>query len=72
MNRYYYSQRPVQYQPAQRPAAPRQTVYTLTGLPLAMVYVPFQSWDEPMSDECALREGTAFRELVLPFEGCRK
>lgn len=47
------------------PAAP-QGVFP-AGLSLAMAYVPYQSWEETMPPEQALREGTVFPSLVKPF-----
>lgn len=35
--------------------------------PLAMAYVPFQHWSEVYSEEEALKSGTLFPELNLPF-----
>lgn len=35
--------------------------------PLAMAYVPFQQWSELYSEEEALKSGTLFPELNLPF-----
>ena len=43
------------------PAFPKST-------PLAMAYVPFQSWGDTMSPEDALNCGTLFNDLVYPFE----
>ncbi len=37
--------------------------------PLAMAYVPFQSWGDTMSPEDALDCGTLFSDLVYPFKG---
>ena len=39
---------------------------------LAMVYAPKQCWRELFEPEMALRHGTLFAELVLPFEAGRK
>lgn len=36
---------------------------------LAMAYVPVQQWQELYEPEDALRHGTLFRQLDLPFEG---
>ncbi|MBO5164678.1 MAG: spore coat associated protein CotJA [Ruminococcus sp.] len=36
--------------------------------PLAMAYVPFQSWGDTMSPEEALDCGTLFSDLVFPFQ----
>lgn len=37
--------------------------------PLAMAYVPFQSWEEPYDRETALARGTVFPSLDKPFIG---
>lgn len=39
----------------------------LKQLPLAMAYVPIQSWSEPYSPCRALSRGTLFPLLDLPF-----
>lgn len=36
---------------------------------LAMAYIPNQAWQNLLSPENALMNGTIFRELVFPFEG---
>lgn len=36
-------------------------------LSLAMAYVPYQSWEEPMKASQALDAGTVFPSLVKPF-----
>ena len=43
----------------------------LTGLPLAMAYVPWQSYCNVYPLAQALRNGTVFRELDLEFAGRR-
>ena len=47
------------------PAAP-QGVFP-ARLSLAMGYVPYQTWEEPMAPKDALCAGTAFPSLVMPF-----
>lgn len=37
--------------------------------PLAMAYVPFQTWEEPYDDATAMCEGTIFPQLNQPFWG---
>ncbi len=37
------------------------------GLSLAMAYVPYQSWEETLPPEQALKEGSVFPSLVKPF-----
>ena len=36
-------------------------------LTLAMAYVPYQSWEEPLPEMQALEAGTVFPSLVKPF-----
>ena len=43
----------------------------LDDLPLAMAYVPMQSWGETYDGRKALDSGTIFPELDLPFCGRR-
>lgn len=42
------------------------------GRSLAMVYAPLQSWRNVYDPATALRRGTLFRELDLPFTGGEK
>jgi hypothetical protein len=37
--------------------------------PLAMAYVPFQSWEEPYDLQTSLSRGTIFPSLDKPFIG---
>lgn len=37
--------------------------------PLAMAYVPFQSWEKPYDAYTSLDRGTMFPSLDLPFTG---
>lgn len=37
--------------------------------PLAMAYIPYQSWEEPYAENVALAAGTIFPSLNLPFTG---
>jgi len=41
----------------------------LEGFPLAMVYSPFQEWEHIYEAEEALKRGTIFKKLDLPFYG---
>ena len=41
----------------------------LKGYPLASVYAPLQEFDNIYSLEAALKQGTVFAELDLPFSG---
>lgn len=40
----------------------------LVDHPLAMVYSPYQIWREAYAPDVALKRGTLFSELDLPFE----
>lgn len=40
----------------------------LDGYPLGMVFVPLQRFDNICDLETAMKNGTIFEELVLPFE----
>lgn len=40
---------------------------TQTGLPLAIATVPKQPWEQPYQPEKALKQGTIFPCLDLPF-----
>ena len=42
------------------------------GCPLAMAYVPWQSWETPYEDEVAFEVGTVFPSLNLPFLGGKR
>ncbi len=37
--------------------------------PLAMAYVPFQSWEKPYDSDAGLERGTIFPSLDKPFIG---
>ena len=37
--------------------------------PLAMAYVPFQSWEDTYAENVALARGTIFPSLDMPFLG---
>jgi hypothetical protein len=41
----------------------------LNDHPLAMVYSPYQIWRNAYAPDVALKRGTLFAELDLPFEG---
>lgn len=41
----------------------------IENLPLAMAYVPMQSWKTVYNNDVALNRGTLFPELDLPFTG---
>ena len=43
----------------------------LRELPLAMAYVPWQQWGEMYDTECALKQGTIFKDLNYVFCGVR-
>lgn len=38
-----------------------------TGLPLAIATIPMQPWETPYEPEKALKQGTIFPSLDLPF-----
>lgn len=45
----------------------------LSGMPLAMAYVPWQQWNKVFEADCGLKQGTIFPELVKTFNcGCYK
>ena len=44
----------------------------LVGYPLGSVYAPLQEFDNLYDTETALKQGTAFAELDLPFMGDRR
>ena len=54
-----------------QPAAPafRTSVCEdqITGMPIAMAYVPWQKWKQTYSLEQGISRGTIFPELDLPF-----
>lgn len=47
----------------------------MQGMPLAMAYVPWQTWQNVSDGARGLAQGTIFDELLFPFEyagrGCR-
>ena len=43
----------------------------LKGYPLSMVYSPYQEWSGLYDMQTGLSRGTIFKELDLPFEGCK-
>ncbi len=43
----------------------------LAGYPLASVFAPLQNFDNLYDAETALKQGTLFAELDLPFSGTR-
>ena len=43
------------------------TLQELANLPLAMAYVPWQSWSETYDSQRAFCRGTIFPQLDLPF-----
>ena len=43
----------------------------LDRFPIAMAYVPWQTFENVMEGECALRHGTIFEDLVFPFVGAQ-
>jgi len=56
------------------PSRPCCNIYDhdkLSGLSIAMAYVPWQKWQNIYKPENALCAGTIFQELDLPFTGRR-
>ncbi|MDD7113763.1 MAG: spore coat associated protein CotJA [Lachnospiraceae bacterium] len=43
----------------------------IDSLPLAMAYVPWQTWGNLYKPEEGLKQGTIFKDLNLPFTGRR-
>lgn len=41
----------------------------LSNKPLAMAYVPWQTFENVMDAECGLNHGTIFEDLIFPFVG---
>ena len=50
-------------------ATDRRKSWGLAGYPLAMVYSPIQEFHNMYEIDAALRQGTVFKELDLPFMG---
>ena len=44
----------------------------IPGYPLALVYAPIQEFEDILDVENALRHGTVFKALILPFEGDKR
>lgn len=44
----------------------------MTGFPLAMAYVPYQSFEELNEPAKALESGTLFEALFMPFYGPKR
>ncbi|MBP1557269.1 MAG: spore coat associated protein CotJA [Oscillospiraceae bacterium] len=46
----------------------------MSGFPIAMCYVPWQAWERTYEPAVALKRGTIFPSLDLPFlgGGCRR
>jgi len=41
----------------------------LSSKPLAMAYVPWQSFENVLDASCGLNHGTIFEDLIFPFIG---
>ena len=41
----------------------------LSNKPLAMAYVPWQTFENVMEPGCGLKHGTVFEDLIFPFVG---
>lgn len=44
----------------------------LANMPIAMAYVPWQQWRKIYEPKEALKRGTIFKELDLPFEAAKE
>ena len=51
------------------PVSQAHDKWGLAGYPLASVYAPLQEFDNLYDADTALRKGTLFSELYLPFAG---
>ncbi len=63
------------YQSRPEPQVRTVTKYDFASMPLAMAYVPPQSWGENYPYDQALQRGTLFPALDLPFKcerGCSR
>lgn len=43
----------------------------LSNKPLAMAYVPWQSFENVLEAGCGLKQGTVFEDLIFPFVGAQ-
>ena len=41
----------------------------LSSKPLAMAYVPWQTFENVMNGDCGTKQGTIFEDLIFPFVG---
>lgn len=57
------------YTPCELGECPQPTGKFPEDTPLAMAYVPFQSWEKPYDMDAALSRGTIFPSLDKPFIG---
>ena len=55
----------------QEPSCVDKNTWGLAGHPLASVYAPLQEFEELYDLDTALKEGTVFSKLDLPFMGRR-
>ena len=68
-------QRSAAYPGRAEPQVRTVTQYDFAAMPLAMAYVPPQSWGEIYPNDRALERGTLFPALDLPFKcerGCSR
>lgn len=63
-NRIYCQQRS-----AQPAACGGSGMNNMSGFPIAMCYVPWQAWERTYEPAVALKRGTIFPSLDLPFLG---
>lgn len=65
-----------QQQPVQTatpaPCAPSRMQENMERFPVAMLYVPWQKWNETYELDRGLMTGTIFPDLDRPFRGIRK
>ena len=47
-------------------------IENIEDMPIAMAYVPWQQWGKIYEPKEALKRGTIFKELDLPFEAAKE
>lgn len=50
----------------------KSCVGDIEDMPIAMAYVPWQQWRKIYEPKDALKRGTIFKELDLPFEAAKE
>lgn len=79
MNNRNCSRRPINLRDMQNNIPPildmeKSHTKNIEDMPIAMAYVPYQQWKNIYEPNEALKRGTIFKELDLPFncaKGCR-